>query len=695
MLADLLLVQVEIAPLVEVSLGEIAQYFVLSPGNELLDRIRQGADSFQGRVGFLRADFQMVSGPPEPRDLEQRPGVVGRADQFVEAQADVRPLVRRLLGRTFFVRTLDDAMALGDLARQHGLTLVTLAGERLAPDGTLVVGPCQASTGLISRRSELRVLNAQMDQLRTQIAGHEATAAQLEAQVTSEHHEEKEHAEHQMHLASALAAQRLRTASQAERLEQLERQHATLESEARAAAAQGDAMANQLAVVTSRLAHVESELAAVEQHIERDTLQLDTLRREHARLQEQLSSRHVEWTKSEHRLESLRAQMAQCEQDQQERQRALAETRAQLDQLLTKAQLAQRSILDLETELAELHLRREKIGVQVEVHRLQRQMLVAQRTTLSAQAQDVQDLIRHAEKEMYQMELEAGQLEQQRIALTQRMREDYDIDLAGVGEQTSDEELRHREEVEQEIAELRQKINGMGSVNLEALDELQQLEARCVTLSSQHDDLDQAKASLEQIINRINEDSRRLFSETLDAVRGHFQSLFRRLFGGGHADIVLDEADGVDILESGLEIVARPPGKEPRSISLLSGGEKTLTCVALLLAIFRSRPSPFCVLDEVDAALDEANIERFIAVLTEFLSSTQFVVVTHSKKTMTAANTLYGVTMQESGVSKRVSVRFDDVSENGEIRESALQAAIDDLPAEDGSASEDDETQAA
>ena len=128
---------------------------------------------------------------------------------------------------------------------------------------------------------------------------------------------------------------------------------------------------------------------------------------------------------------------------------------------------------------------------------------------------------------------------------------------------------------------------------------------------------------------------------------------------------MLDE--GVDILDSGIEIVARPPGKEPRNISLLSGGEKTLTCVALLLAIFRSRPSPFCVLDEVDAALDEANIERFIGVLQEFLAWTQFIVVTHSKKTMTCASTLYGVTMQESGVSKRVSVRFEDVSDTGEI----------------------------
>ena len=244
--------------------------------------------------------------------------------------------------------------------------------------------------------------------------------------------------------------------------------------------------------------------------------------------------------------------------------------------------------------------------------------------------------------------------------------------------QPTPEEQHQREQVEAEIADLRRKLTNIGGVNLDALAEVDEMEARFQSLSAQHEDLSKAKGSLEQIIDRINADSRRLFAETLETVKGHFQQLFRKLFGGGQADIVLEE--GVDILESGIEIVARPPGKEPRSISLLSGGEKTLTCVALLLAIFRSRPSPFCVLDEVDAALDEANIERFVSVLKEFLQWTQFVVVTHSKKTMAFANTLYGVTMQESGVSKRVSVRFDDVSETGEISQAALDRAQSESP---------------
>ena len=228
-------------------------------------------------------------------------------------------------------------------------------------------------------------------------------------------------------------------------------------------------------------------------------------------------------------------------------------------------------------------------------------------------------------------------------------------------------------------------------MNLDSLEEADELERRFAGISAQFQDLTQAKASLVQIVNQINADSRKLFGETLETIKGHFQGLFRKLFGGGQVDIVLEE--GVDILDGGVEIIARPPGKEPRNISLLSGGERTLTCLALLLAIFRTRPSPFCVLDEVDSALDEANIDRFVTLLEEFLVYTQFIIVTHSKKTMTVASTLHGVTMQESGVSKRVSVQFDDVSENGDILPTAT--ARQDSPRQDNAGPASDSARAA
>ncbi len=163
-------------------------------------------------------------------------------------------------------------------------------------------------------------------------------------------------------------------------------------------------------------------------------------------------------------------------------------------------------------------------------------------------------------------------------------------------------------------------------------------------------------------MRRINVESKRMFLESFETIRGYFRELFRKLFGGGEADLILEDPE--DVLECSIDVVARPPGKELRSISLLSGGEKTLTAVALLLSIFKSRTSPFCLLDEVDAALDDANIGRFVNVLREFQQNTQFIMITHRKPTMAVTDVLYGVTMEESGVSRRLSLRFEDVDEH-------------------------------
>ncbi|MBD3676549.1 MAG: chromosome segregation protein SMC [Planctomycetaceae bacterium] len=223
-------------------------------------------------------------------------------------------------------------------------------------------------------------------------------------------------------------------------------------------------------------------------------------------------------------------------------------------------------------------------------------------------------------------------------------------------------------ELEERVNRLRRKRKMMGAVDTDSLADLDELEQRYSALSTQLEDLVEARSSLEEIIRKINTESKRLFQESFASIRDHFRELFRKLFGGGEGDIILEDPN--DILECGVEIVARPPGKELRSISLLSGGERTMTAVAMLMSIFKSKPSPFCILDEVDAALDEANIDRFINVLKEFQESTQFIIITHRKPTMTVCDVLYGVTMEQSGVSKRMSVKFDEVNEHGEFQSS-------------------------
>jgi len=269
--------------------------------------------------------------------------------------------------------------------------------------------------------------------------------------------------------------------------------------------------------------------------------------------------------------------------------------------------------------------------------------------------------------EEYRKTLESGRLQEQPESDDSEQVEEvdlFDIDWPAV---------------EAEIQELRGKIQRLGNVNLDAIEEQDELEGECKALAEQVADIEAARTNLINLIDQINRDSRERFEQTFEAIRQHFggsDGMFRRLFGGGRADIMLqpDEEGNIDVLESGVDIIAKPPGKEPQSIRLLSGGEKTMTAVALLMSIFKAKPSPFCVLDEVDAALDESNVDRFNQVVHSFLEQSHFIIITHHKRTMAASDLLYGVTMQERGVSKRVAVQFDDVGQDGKIAANAIKA---------------------
>ena len=662
--ADVLHVSVEVAPLVEIALGQTAQHVVVGQQGELLAYLQRESNRLGGRVGFVWLDARPALPPDAEIDLEGRAGVLGRADRFVETQPRFAALVRRLLGRTWFVEKLSHAMELAQTAGR-GLTFVTVSGELLEPDGTLTVGPRNAGSGLISRRSQLRALQGQREELDAAIAKLQEAAARSDRQIAAQQQAVERCAAGHQKAVDALADSRVAITAAEERRIQLDQQHTALQSESQAAAGQCDAALERLAEARQKRQQMDAGLNEMESHLTRLGEQIDRLEGRRVVSNRETTEIKVELAKSEERLRNLRTGMRQFEENRLERDKAIVEAREQMAECAQRAESSRWNILRAESETADLYLRKETFAAQTLSMINHREALQEQRTSLAAETQKSRARVRRLEEKIHAADLSANEVRHERGALAGRLREDYGIELAELEHEPSGEEQHQREGVQHEIEELRQKINTLGSVNLEALEELEQLETRFKTLSDQYQDLAAAKTSLEKIIEKINTDSRRLFSETLNTVKGHFQSLFRDLFGGGHADIMLEE--NVDILDGGIEIVARPPGKEPRSISLLSGGEKTLTCVALLLAIFRSRPSPFCVLDEVDAALDEANIDRFTRVLQDFLAWTHFIIVTHSKKTMACANTIYGVTMQESGVSKQVSVRFEDVSDDGQI----------------------------
>ncbi|MCS7306210.1 MAG: chromosome segregation protein SMC [Thermoguttaceae bacterium] len=665
LLADLIHTPIEAAPLVEIALGEWSQYLVARPSQPLWEYLQAHAAELPGRVGILWLEETPASeGNPEAfPDLRTQPGVLARADSLVQTEPAYQKLIYRLLARTWIVDSLQAAQRLAKQAPD--CHFVTLSGERLSAEGVLEIGPRPALGGGISRRSELRWVQTQLEQLQATWQTLQVQSQQLQAELTL-CQEQLQTAQHQwQQLRQSLAELQQQMAVVEERFAQYGRQQEALEAEIRAAALQAESAQIALAQSASEGDRLAQELAQKDAQLAHLAQQISHLQLQRGQLLEQISCLQVELAKSQERLDALHSRLRQVEEAGQERRRQLADLLAQLSQTQNKIQQLKTQILQRQSRIAELYLAKEAVAGRIRDWLWTQQQWRQRRSELAAAAQQAWAGVRKIEEELHNCQLVASQLRQQQAALAQRFQEEYGIDLAALQNGPPEQDGRSRQEVLQEIEDLRRKIHHLGNVNLEALEELQQLETRYEGLRSQYDDLVKAKTSLQRVIERINTESRRLFLETLETIRTHFHDLFRDLFGGGKADILLEE--GVDVLESGVEIVARPPGKEPRSISLLSGGEKTLTCVALLLAIFRSRPSPFCILDEVDAALDEANIDRFIKVLKDFLSITQFILVTHSKKTMTCADTLYGVTMQESGVSKQVSVRFEDISEDGRV----------------------------
>jgi chromosome segregation protein len=690
--ADLFHVDVDTAPLLEVALGERAQFIVLASTERLLERLARQPLGAVGRVGFLRLDTRPAATALDHVDLTAEPGVMGRADQFVESAAEFRPLAKRLLGRTWLVDRMSTALRLSQTAGR-GLEFVTSDSELLAADGTIVIGARLAAAGIMSRRSELRACHEQQAELEKQIAHYATALARFDRERAGQEAIVAASAAACSQLADELANCCRETALCRGRLEHLVHEQVDVENDQRQSEshveqilAGRESIARDRAQAEQTQSQLQAELSAAREAV-------SVLGERHAALQSAVSKRQVIAAKSEQRVEMLRQQLELAQRNEQQRDQALADTRGRLAMLQSQLSEIDKAMLAGRQTLAELFLRKETQAEQLAVRLAEDAELRRTRAALADQIRARREELAAAQSQQHKLEVAASTLRHERQTLAERMHDDYGIDLAQASAEHGAGSMEQgavfdsespapspqppasfdRAAIDREIAELRNQINSIGAVNADALEELEEIEQRFANISGQYRDLVDAKAALERIIHRINADSRQLFLTTLEIVRGHFQELFRRLFGGGEADILVDEAE--DVLECGIEIVARPPGKESCSISLLSGGEKTLTCVALLLAVFRSKPSPFCVLDEVDAALDEANIGRFIAVLREFLSFTQFVVVTHSKKTMAGADTLYGVTMEESGVSKRVSVRFEDVSEDGQIMPSGQRTS--------------------
>lgn len=646
----------DIAPLLDIALGSIAECFMVRSADQLAQALPERTGPFSGRVRFL---------PVRPADRESFdctmacPPEVVRCDRLVTCEhPELHGLPAQLLGTTWLVPNLEMARDLG--RRLPGQRFVTTNGDLIESDGSITVGVHQSEGGILSRKSELRALR-----LDAQDAEEAVQTAQRDVAEG---------------LSETDRWQRLQREQQRE-IDVLAEQAADLREHIGQRRERRDGLHEEVTISRSELSELQSDLerlsAAWTEARERSEAADRQAREIHARIERwEAELRRLETNRAAETQEHTAAQVLLAQI--QERHRAAEMRRGQLAADLRERQDHLRNIDDhlrdraarladcalaqlrASSELAELGRTMEMSEGRLSAIHEQRSALDRDLRALHERMQIAHDAWKQRQEEVHACEISSNDLRLRVGTLVDRLREDHQIDLESAARETAESlpEGALDGNAESEIDELRRKLHRLGAVNLDSLQELTELEHRHGALQVQYDDLAAAQKSLLEIIATINEDSRRLFTETFALVRTNFQDLFRRLFGGGQADVILENE--VDVLESGVEVMARPPGKELRSISLMSGGEKTLTAIALLLAIFRSKPSPFCLLDEVDAALDEANTGRLAGVIREFLDRSQFIIVTHSKRTMATADVLYGVTMEESGVSKRVAVRFED-----------------------------------
>jgi len=620
-----------------------------------------------------------------------------RAIDLVKYDAEYSGLAHHLLGKTLVVGSLGEAAELAE-AGARGYRFVTLAGEVLEADGSLQLGDMSKRGGMISRRAEVEKLAEELVQVETSVTALTEQIAQGEQQSRTLDGSLQELRQQIYQADSARAevnAQLQQTASQLQRtaaeaplikgeIESLQRQAE------QALDRQGDLQANVgefdeqskavEAVIHEMGAQVivrQHEVAELSEAATRARVAMGQVQEQRSSLSKALAVSRLAVSQTQMELQRIGGEILTVEARMNDARQIIATSEAAIAELLVKAEGAQARLTEHSERLGTLRSEYSSVVSGLETLQERAEMWSRQEHELSLATNEltvrIETLINHAQEEL-QINL-PERYTQQQVEVVRQAEAAMQAQLAQQAEPTAEgQEVAAAPEepaaapvvaleaidwdaVAAEINDLKGKIGRLGNVNLDAINELSSLEERHAFITAQVADITEAKRQLEELIGKINEDSRQRFIDTFEAVRKEFQEMFRKLFGGGKADLVLENPE--DVLESGIEIMARPPGKEPQSMSLLSGGEKTMTAVALVMAIFKSKPSPFCILDEVDAALDEANTARFASIVQEFLAISQFIVITHNKRTMSVASVLYGVTMQEQGVSKRVAVKFD------------------------------------
>lgn len=587
-------------------------------------------------------------------------GLVGRLSEAVRCPNGKSELVARLLPDAIVVEDVEAALAAFHV--EPGVAYVTLGGgEVLMPPGVLRAGPGGPSEGLLRSRREIRELGETLAENAHELDRDAARLREIHSELERRERDLSDVSREQHSLEKVLVGLEHRWGQLEGEWAQAERKTQVLASEQARADSEKQALSDRRTEMETSLTSEEEAKKRVEAELEEARASYSQHRVSLELFQERAAEEGSKVAALRERVQAVQVDVERLQEGVRELETRVAAGRQEKVELVERRAAVREALAAAETELSRSLAERDELGETLVRLEEATGQLRERITTIEEALKLRRKELEKAREERSEQEILLARQESEMTHLRQGFWESHEISIADAAALLSPTDLaRGEEELTEELSELKRKLDAIGPVNPMADEEFQELETRHQFLVVQRQDLLDSVASTEKAIQRIDTTSRQKFLEALEGINKHFQETFKQLFGGGRAGIRL--IDEQDVLESGIDIIAQPPGKKLQNVLLLSGGEKAMTAIAIMFAIFRYKPSPFCLLDEVDAPLDEANVGRFLTMLAELRQTTQFVVITHNVKTMEHADQMYGVTMEEPGISKLVSVRLEQAS---------------------------------
>ena len=652
--ADIIQVDKKYETAVETALGGSIQNIVTEDEKTAKDMIAFLKKNRYGRATFLPLTTVSASAGRIKSEVLSEKGVIGCVSELVNKEDRFDGLIEYLLGRFVLVDTIDNAMALGRKFK-HTLRIVTLEGELLSPGGSMSGGAYKNNSNLLGRRREMEKLEEEIQKIKNTMERLKNKAEKLEqdAEKAERKAKEKDSVLKELELKENTANIKYEQAVSVK--EQKETEFNSILNDGKELENQKNILEETLSRIDAQLEESKGENDQAKELLEKTSAEIEVAKEALRATQGRLADLKLEIASFTQKnsflvenLEKIDSRLKELEEEYN----SLMDEQNQSD---TQVEQMNASIVEYEGRIETCKDEIATLEREIEEHAQKKEELMVSQKDFFDKRNEMMEHIGELDKECFRLGSRKEKLEEQLEGRINYMWAEYELTYHNAKETVGESEYTYTK-IKSLVNETKSNIRSLGDVNVNAIEDYKSVSERYELLKTQHDDLIQSEETLKQIIAELDEEMRKQFNEKFALIKSQFDKVFRELFGGGKGTLELVEEE--DVLTAGIRIIAQPPGKKLQNMMQLSGGEKALTAIALLFAIQNLKPSPFCLLDEIEAALDDSNVKRYAKYLHKLTKNTQFIVITHRQGTMSAADALYGITMQEKGVSTLVSVKL-------------------------------------